>query len=604
MREKKGIHRQNYETYMDKIFFDYINKKTMNNNVNKDESKNTTNNRTNKDETVPTNSNNSKSKKKSENNKDEKNKEIVIKKLENENAHLRKLLITYKLKKNKVGKSNEKIKKFYNYFFEKKIPILRINKTNNSYLSNLYPYNNDYSLNSNSNNISNTKNSLNNNLLDNIIDKITLIPKKNKSKKKNSESCSVLLTDGNIGRSLKRSKGKEIRSNSKTKKILISEIKINKTNTKIKKINKIKMNSIYYNKINNTINGKDNVDMNRNNILNSIGNFTFNSNYHKKKKNNIIKDKLKIKRNNNLDIKSSHQSLKLDNAVQNIIRIPNDNYLNNNKTNSFFHHGKIKIQKNIKSFNKILLGNIINHNSLHNTKKNNLFDKKRNIKLNKKKYNNYHSISSVVDTTKLHDSSKFNSSVSFDIKKLKLNENDKSINKNNILEKIIKKTNNTIENSKKNNFLKNNKNRIKYFMSYTFKMKKLINESMNKNLKNMNNNIRNDNKLNNSNKKKNNIFFTINKTIIHNMNNTFNNSNNKNCYTNTNNSEEVINNDTQRSPCKQKNSNENTNLYNVINLRKKLVSKSNAIMNNYNINNKYSVLKANINDRIKKVHNK
>jgi len=64
MREKKGIHRQNYETYMDKIFFDYINKKTMNNNVNKDESKNTTNNRTNKDETVPTNSNNSKSKKK------------------------------------------------------------------------------------------------------------------------------------------------------------------------------------------------------------------------------------------------------------------------------------------------------------------------------------------------------------------------------------------------------------------------------------------------------------------------------------------------------------------------------------------------------------
>ena len=88
------------------------------------------------------------------------------------------------------------------------------------------------------------------------------------------------------------------------------------------------------------------------------------------------------------------------------------------------------------------------------------------------------------------------------------------------------------------------------------------------------------------------------------MNNTFNNSNNKNCYTNINNSEEVINNETQPSPCKPKNSNENTNLYNVINLRKKLVSKSNAIMNNYNINNKYSVLKANVNDRIKKVHNK
>ena len=74
-------------------------------------------------------------------------------------------------------------------------------------------------------------------------------------------------------------------------------------------------------------NGKDNADMNKNNILNSIRNFTFNSNYDKKKKNNIIKDKLNIKRNNNLDIKSSHQSLGLDNTVQSIIRIPNDNLI-------------------------------------------------------------------------------------------------------------------------------------------------------------------------------------------------------------------------------------------------------------------------------------
>ena len=156
----------------------------------------------------------------------------------------------------------------------------------------------------------------------------------------------------------------------------------------------------------------------------------------------------------------------------------------------------------------------------------------------------------------------------------------------------------------KTNFLKKNKNKLKYLMSS--KMKKIINENMNKNLKSMNNNIRNDNQLINSNKKKNNIFFTINKTIIHNMNNTFNNSNNKNCFTNTNNSEEVITNETQLSPSLTKALNENINLYNVINLKKKLISRSNAIINNFNNNNyKYSALKANVNDRInKKKYNK
>ena len=554
----------------------------------------------NKEEPDPTNSNNIKSKKIIE-----KNKEIVIKKLENENAHLRKLLITYKLKKSKFGKSTEKIKKFYNYFFENKLSTINPNKTNNSNLSNIYSQHIDYSINNNSNNISNAKNSLNNNLLDNVTDKIPSIPKKNKNKNKNSESCSVLLADENLGRSIKKSHIKEVRSNSKKNKILITEIKLNKTNTKIKQINKIKMNSIYYNKNNIFNNSKDNFDINRNNIFSNMGNITFNSNFEKRINNTINNDKSNYKRNKNLTIKSSHHSLKLDNTNPNFMKIPNNNKYNINNTNSILKHGKIKIQKNIKSFNKILLGNIITHNSIHgtNSKMNNLFDKKRNIKLNKKKFNNFHSISSVADTTKLHETSKFNSSISFDIKKLRLNENDKSINKNNGLEKKVKKkTENSMDNKifkEKTNFLKKNKNKLKYLMSS--KMKKIINENMNKNLKSMNNNIRNDNQLINSNKKKNNIFFTINKTIIHNMNNTFNNSNNKNCFTNTNNSEEVITNETQLSPSLTKALNENINLYNVINLKKKLISRSNAIINNFNNNNyKYSALKANVNDRINK----
>ena len=56
----------------------------------------------------------------------------------------------------------------------------------------------------------------------------------------------------------------------------------------------------------------------------------------------------------------------------------------------------------------MLLANIINHNSFNNysLKLNNIFDKKRNIRINKKKMNNYHSISSVTD--KILYENKFN----------------------------------------------------------------------------------------------------------------------------------------------------------------------------------------------------
>ena len=67
---------------------------------------------------------------------------------------MRKLLITYKIKKNKEDISTEKMKKFYNYF-EKKIWALSANKNNinnNSNFSNLY-HNTDNSLMNNSNNI-------------------------------------------------------------------------------------------------------------------------------------------------------------------------------------------------------------------------------------------------------------------------------------------------------------------------------------------------------------------------------------------------------------------------------------------------------------------
>ncbi len=614
MRSKKGLYGP-HETYMDKFIFDYIDKKTMNNNKDQDyspdkdkdkkENRNIANNKINKEDITLSNSNQSKSNNIFEKDKIEKNKDIIIKKLQSENAHLKKLLIAYKLNKNMIGKSTEKISKLSDYCLDNKMSTLSANKTNINTSSNLNSHNNDFS-NSYSNNISNAKNSYNNNILENMIDRISLIQKNNKNKNKNGESYSVLLTDGNIGRSIKKNKG--IRSNLNNNKILITEIKLKKTNTKIKRINQIKMNSLYYNK-NNLINhAKDNSDINRNSFLNNYGNITFNSNFEKRKYNAIIKDKLDIRR----AVKSSNNSIKLDNM--NLIKISNEQNLNNNlfinKNNSILQQGKIIKNKNIKTFNKTLLGNIISYNSLNNThsKMSNLLDKKRNIKLNKK-YNNYHSKSSIADTTKIKEPNKINTSISSEIKKIKFNENEKSINKNNILEKFVLKTENNIYNNnniykEKNNFLKNNNNKLKCFKSYTSKIKKIINENMNKNLKNSNNNLRNDNQFINSNKKKNNIFFTINKTIIHNMNNTFNNSNNKNYLSHINNSQEIITNEKDYSSSQIKTPNEiNTLNNNVINLKKKLLSKGITKINKYN--NRYSVTKTNINNRYyNKVNNK
>ena len=614
MRSKKGLYGP-HETYMDKFIFDYIDKKTMNNNKDQDyspdkdkdkkENRNIANNKINKEDITLSNSNQSKSNNIFEKDKIEKNKDIIIKKLQSENAHLKKLLIAYKLNKNMIGKSTEKISKLSDYCLDNKMSTLSANKTNINTSSNLNSHNNVFS-NSYSNNISNAKNSYNNNILENMIDRISLIQKNNKNKNKNGESYSVLLTDGNIGRSIKKNKG--IRSNLNNNKILITEIKLKKTNTKIKRINQIKMNSLYYNK-NNLINhAKDNSDINRNSFLNNYGNITFNSNFEKRKYNAIIKDKLDIRRT----VKSSNNSIKLDNM--NIIKISNEQNLNNNlfinKNNSILQQGKIIKNKNIKTFNKTLLGNIISYNSLNNThsKMSNLLDKKRNIKLNKK-YNNYHSKSSIADTTKIKEPNKINTSISSEIKKIKFNENEKSINKNNILEKFVLKTENNIYNNnniykEKNNFLKNNNNKLKCFMSYTSKIKKIINENMNKNLKNSNNNLRNDNQFINSNKKKNNIFFTINKTIIHNMNNTFNNSNNKNYLSHINNSQEIITNEKDYSSSQIKTPNEiNTLNNNVINLKKKLLSKGITKINKYN--NRYSVTITNINNRYyNKVNNK
>ncbi len=571
----------------------------------KKENRNIANNKINKEDITLSNSNQSKSNNIFEKDKIEKNKDIIIKKLQSENAHLKKLLIAYKLNKNMIGKSTEKISKLSDYCLDNKMSTLSANKTNINTSSNLNSHNNDFS-NSYSNNISNAKNSYNNNILENMIDRISLIQKNNKNKNKNGESYSVLLTDGNIGRSIKKNKG--IRSNLNNNKILITEIKLKKTNTKIKRINQIKMNSLYYNK-NNLINhAKDNSDINRNSFLNNYGNITFNSNFEKRKYNAIIKDKLDIRR----AVKSSNNSIKLDNM--NLIKISNEQNLNNNlfinKNNSILQQGKIIKNKNIKTFNKTLLGNIISYNSLNNThsKMSNLLDKKRNIKLNKK-YNNYHSKSSIADTTKIKEPNKINTSISSEIKKIKFNENEKSINKNNILEKFVLKTENNIYNNnniykEKNNFLKNNNNKLKCFKSYTSKIKKIINENMNKNLKNSNNNLRNDNQFINSNKKKNNIFFTINKTIIHNMNNTFNNSNNKNYLSHINNSQEIITNEKDYSSSQIKTPNEiNTLNNNVINLKKKLLSKGITKINKYN--NRYSVTKTNINNRYyNKVNNK
>ena len=622
IKDNKGMIGQNFQ----KIFFETINNPklltnnttTSNNKDNKEESKNTTNYKTNKVEYdhPPVTANNSMPKKKKEKNKIDKNNAIIIKKLENENAHLRKLLVTCKLKKGGADKSTEKMRKFYNYF-EKKLSTLSANKNNtinSSNLSNMYTLNNnfnnnDISLNSNSNHFSNAKNSLTNNLLDSIIDKNSINQKKIKNPKKNSESCSILLTDGNLGKNIKKRKYKEIRSNSKNNKILITEIKLNKTNTKIKKYNKSKMNSIYFHRNNIFSNGKDIFDINRNNDFNNVG--TSNTYFDKKKHiylNSNFNDKFNLKRNKNLAIKSSYHSLKIDGTIPMLIKSKADTNLINNNTNIVLHKGK-KNNEKIKSFNKNLLSNIINHNSI---KINNLFEKKRNLRINKKKYNNYHSISSVTEK-KLNDS-KFNSSVSFDIRKLH-NDTNKNNNNKNILETYVKKSEKNTENKilkEKSDYFDKYKNKLKNFMSYSSKVKKIITKNLNKNLKNLNNNLNlrndNNNKLINSNQKKNNIFFTINKTIIHNMNNTFNNTHNKHCLTNINNSNEDLNDEARISPINMlKNSidNNSTNLYNGINLKKKLLARC-KITNNYNLNNNKfsSVIKTNPNDKIKKINNK
>ena len=618
IKDNKGMIGQNFQ----KICFETINNPklltnnttTSNNKDNKEESKNTTNYKTNKVEYdhPPVTANNSMPKKKKEKNKIDKNNAIIIKKLENENAHLRKLLVTCKLKKGGADKSTEKMRKFYNYF-EKKLSTLSANKNNtinSGNFSNMYTLNNnDISLNSNSNHFSNAKNSLTNNLLDSIIDKNSTNQKKSKNPKKNSESCSILLTDGNLGKNIKKRKYKEIRSNSKNNKILITEIKLNKTNTKIKKYNKSKMNSIYFHRNNIFSNGKDIFDINRNNDFNNVG--TSNTYFDKKKHidlNSNFNDKFNLKRNKNLAIKSSYHSLKIDGTIPMLIKSKADTNFINNNTNIVLHKGK-KNNEKIKSFNKNLLSNIINHNSI---KINNLFEKKRNLRINKKKYNNYHSISSVTEK-KLNDS-KFNSSVSFDIRKLH-NDTNKNNNNKNILETYVKKSEKNTENKilkEKSDYFDKYKNKLKNFMSYSSKVKKIITKNLNKNLKNLNNNLNlrndNNNKLINSNQKKNNIFFTINKTIIHNMNNTFNNTHNKHCLTNINNSNEDLNDEARISPINMlKNSidNNSTNLYNGINLKKKLLARC-KITNNYNLNNNKfsSVIKTNPNDKIKKIDNK
>ena len=609
IRDKKGILNKYYHISNDKHFFEPIENKKIINNINKEEKKEETksgiNNKKNKDEAAPNTANNSKKKSKNDKNNIDKNNAIIIKKLENENSYLRKLLITYKLRRNKEDISTGKMKKFNNCF-EKKMWTLSANKNNinnNTNFSNIY-HNTDNSLINNSNNISNAKNSLSNNLLENIIDKISLIPKKCKNSKKNSESCSILLTDGNVGQNFKKNKYKEIIDQSKKSKNLINEIKLNKTNIKFKKHNKSKMNSIYLNRNNILNNVKDLFDINRNNDINNLGNTFFNTNFDKKKNRiNNISEKLDFKRDKNLAIKSSQHSLKMEKTNPILINSKKENNLNSNNSNSIFPYGKVKIQKNMKSFN--LLNNIINHNSINDTtiKINNLFDIKRNSKINKKKFNNYHSISSVTDK-KLNDS-KFNSSISFDIKK-KYNENEKKDNKsinNNIFDKYIKKSEKKNNNKKSKESNDNmNKNKLKYYMTYSTKVKKIINENMNK-MKNINKNLRNDNKLVNSSQKKNNIFFTINKTIIHNMNNTFSNSNNNNCITNINNSEEEINNEAPFSPSLTKKTIDNTDLYNGFNLKKKIIERC-QMNNNYNLNNKLFVSKTNANDKItKKIQN-
>ena len=515
--------------------------------------------------------------------------------------------MSYKFKKNKNEKSEEKKKKF-NHIFEKKLSNLSANKKtfNKSNLSSIFHHNTDNSTISNSNNLSNAKNPPTANLLDNIMDKMYIIPKKIKNKKKISESCSVLLTDENFGKSL----NKKIRLNSRKNKILITDIKLNKTNTKIKKINKIKMNSVYFNR-SNIINCNNIFDKMRNNKIRNIGNITFNTNFEKKR--NIIchnannkNDKCNFKRNKKLIVKSSHHSLKIDNAIPNLIKSKNEISNNYNNTNIFLPQRKVGITKSIKSFKKILLNNILNHNNINSTnlKINNLIERK--MKSEMKNNNNYHSISTVTDK-KLKDT-KYNSSLILNLKKAN-NENDKIDSKilnNNIFEQFENKFEKSFDKmyKEKVDFNSKNKNKLKYFMNYSNKERKVIKENINKNIDII---TKNHNKLILSKQKKNNIFFTINKTIIHNMNNTFNNSNhNKHCLSNINNSTEVLD-KREYSPNLPKTyiGKNSTNSYNGINLKKRLISGSNFA--SYYVMNKIPVLKTNIyniNNKIEKKESK
>ena len=594
-----------------------INKKKtdINNNKKKEENnkQNTEKKKSNSPAPCNSNSNNNiKNKKIIEKNKTEKNQAAIIKKLENENAHLRKLLITYKLKQNKYENSTETIKKYYKHFQKKSIAInnnSNNNNNNNCNLSNIVSNKIDNSIMKNQNIMTYVKNSHSNNILEKIIDKKSLIPNKTKKKirKKNSESCSILLTDGNYAKNLKKNNLKELRSNSKKNKILISEKKSNKKSNKIKIINRIKMNNRNSNLISNS---RDIFDTNKSNNAKSFLSYVTlnNNNYDKRKRHNSnnLNDKFNFKRNKKVALKTSHHSLKIDRSNTNINTIKNQNdHANHNKTNTMLHHGNSKFYaKNIKSFNKMLLANIINHNSFNNysLKLNNIFDKKRNIRINKKKMNNYHSISSVTD--KILYENKFNSSVNSDVKKPKSHENEKSNKKNtnnNATDHLLKRTENSIDiNSLKDkNDNPKDKNKLKYFMSYSSKVRKIITDNVNKNLKNINTNNRNDNKLINH-KKKNNIFFTINKTIIHNMNNTFNNSNNnKNFNTNINNSAEETNNDILSPSLTKSTLGNNNALYNGINLKKKLIP-GYQLINSKNMSNniKFSIIRSNINNRI------
>ena len=521
-----------YLKYTDNITLEPINKKKSDVDIKKEE-ENNDGQIIGKDEVaspiICSSNNNNKISKINEKNKAEKSQDAIIKKLENENAHLRKLLMTYRIRQNKYENSTEKIKKYYHHFQKKSFTLNRNINNNNCNISNIVSSKIDNSIINNQNIMTYIKNS-HSNKIDKIMDKISLIPNKTKSKikTKNSESCSILTTDGNYGKNLKKSNCKEVRSNSKKNKIYISEKKSsNKTNNKIKKISRTQLNNRNSNLIGNS---RDIFDTNKNyNGKNNLSNITFNNNNFNKRRSSInnLSDKFNYKRNNKVVMKTSHHSLKLENLNTNLnlVKTQND-HINYNKTNTLLHHGNPKFNpKKIKSFNKILLANIISHSNYNNNnnslKLNNLFDKRRNLRINKKKMNNYHSISSV--TEKILYENKFNSSVSFDVKKPKINDIEKSNNKNintNVIEQFVRKSENSIDTSSLKD--KKDKNKLKCFISYSSKVKKIITDNVNKNLKNINTNIRNDNYLVNH-KKKNNIFFTINKTIIHNMNNTFNN---------------------------------------------------------------------------------